>query len=284
MTKAIPNLLVNGLPAGAIPTDDRGLRYGDGIFETIKVCEGAPEFWRRHLRRLYLGAKSLKIEAPAEATLVKETTSLLRASCDGVLRIRLTRGGGTASYRSKPNLRPTRILELDAFPGYPKNASTQGVRVRLLETRLGQNPALAGIKHMNRLEQVLAAQEITEPEIAEGLMLDREGYLIEGTRTNVFFVSNGSLVTPALTKAGVAGILREIVLEEARRLKHTIEIRPIRPAEAYCAQECFLTNSLIHLWPVQSIENRTYVIGAFTRELARSIKVRAFAERGLPSQ
>ena len=281
MTKAIPNLLVNGLPAGAIPADDRGLRYGDGVFETIAVRDGQPEFWDRHLRRLYLGAERLKIEAPAEATLVKEAARLLKASRDGVLHIRLTRGGGGAGYRPEPDPRPTRILELDAFPAHSKDAPTQGVRVRLAQMRLGQNPALAGIKHLNRLEQVLAAQEGTEPEIAEGLMLDQDGYLVEGTRTNVFFVSDGALVTPALTTAGVAGILREVVLEEAKRLKHTVEIRPVRLAEATRAQECFLTNSLIHLWPVREFEERTYTIGARTRELARSIEARARAERGL---
>jgi len=280
MTKAIPNLLVNGLPAGAIPADDRGLRYGDGVFETIKVCDGAPEFWSRHLQRLNLGAERLRIGAPAAATLAEEAARLLKKPCDGVLRIRLTRGSG-AGYGHEPCPRPTRILELDADPAHPKEASTQGVRVRLLEMRLGQNPALAGIKHMNRLEQVLAAQELTEPEIAEGLMLDGDGHVIEGTRTNVFFLSDGVLVTPALDKAGVAGILREVVLEEAKRLEYKVEIRPVRPEEAFAAQECFLTNSLIHLWPVRELEDRAYAIGACTRALARNVAARALTERGL---
>ncbi|MCE2509768.1 MAG: aminodeoxychorismate lyase [Alphaproteobacteria bacterium] len=283
MTRAVPNLLVNGLPAGALPADDRGLRYGDGVFETIKIGEGAPEFWARHLRRLKLGGERLGIEVPADATLAKEAGALLRGSGEGVLRIWLTRGSGGDGYRPPAAARPTRILRLDPFPTQPEAARAQGVAIRLAETRLGQNPALAGIKHLNRLEQVLAAKEATEPDIAEALMLDRAGHVIEGTRTNVFFVIEGVLTTPDLSEAGVAGILREVVLEEAAHAGYRIAIRPVEPAEAHRAQECFLTNSLIHLWPVRRFAETSYDIGAVTRELARRIAARVPGERGLPA-
>ncbi|MGB1547602.1 MAG: aminodeoxychorismate lyase [Alphaproteobacteria bacterium] len=283
MTKAIPDLLVNGLPAGAVPADDRGLRYGDGVFETIAVRDGKPEFWERHRRRLQRGAERLGIEAPAEATLIGEARALLATPRDGVLRIWLTRGSGGEGYRPAASQRPTRILRLDPFPAHPEAAKTKGVSVRLAKTRLGRNPALAGIKHLNRLEQVLAANEERNPEIAEALMADDAGNLIEGTRTNVFFVIEGVLTTPDLSGAGVAGILREVVLEEAKSMGREVSVRPVRPEEAKKAEEFFLTNSLIHLWPVRQFEKRTYDIGTYTRELAERIGRRASREHGLPS-
>jgi len=277
--------LVNGEPADGLPVEDRGFRYGDGLFETIKVCAGAPEFWAAHIGRLCRDAERLNLAQPEAGLLAAEARRLLGAPRDGVLRIWLTRGPGGPGYRPEKTAVPTRMLRFD-----PHTAATspdpaqEGVRLRICQTRLGQNPALAGIKHLNRLEQVLAAQEWDDPAIAEGLMLDGAGHLIEGTKTNVFFVCEGRLITPELTEAGVAGVLREVVLAEAKRANFPVKIRPVRLAEALAAEECFLTNSLVHLWPVREIDGKAFAIGPVTDALARRVEATAKAGRGLPER
>lgn len=282
MTPNRPDVLVNGQPAASLPIDDRGFRYGDGLFETIHVRAGAPEFWHAHLRRLRLGAERLKLACPDAHLLTEEAQQLLAQSVDGVLRIWLTRGPGGAGYRPVAGQTPTRILRFSPPPS-PAIASsdfaTRGVSLRVCQTRLGQNPALAGIKHLNRLEQVLAANEWDAPDI-EGLMLDPSGHVIEGTKTNVFFICEGNLITPDLTQAGVAGIVRDIVLEEAAHADIPVAIRPIRLAEAIAADECFLTNSLIHLWPVRDLDGKAFAIGPKSGEFSRRIAARALKNRG----
>ncbi|MEW5704597.1 MAG: aminodeoxychorismate lyase [Pseudomonadota bacterium] len=277
MTRADSKTLVNGRTAEVVPIDDRGFRYGDGVFETIAVRNGAPEFWLRHLQRLRQGAARLGIAAPAGSQLAEEAKRLLEPACEGVLRIWLTRGRTDAGKPESPE--PTRVLRLSPFPNLP-DVAEKGVRARLCQTRLGRNPALAGIKHMNRLEQVLAAREWTDTAIAEGLMLDTDGNLVEGTKTNVFFVNGERLLTPELRAAGVAGVLREVVLEEVAGLKLTVEVRPIALAEALGAEACFLTNSLIHLWPVCALEERRYAIPPLLQALAARVRALAEAESG----
>jgi len=287
MTPNRPGILVNGQAAATLPVDDRGFRYGDGVFETICVRAGAPEFWSHHLRRLRRGAERLKLAWPEEHLLATEARQLLAQSVDGVLRIWLTRGAGGAGYRPAAAMPPTRLLRFDPSPTAPApepalpspDFTTQGVSLRVCQTRLGQNPALAGIKHLNRLEQVLAAAEWDAPDI-EGLMLDTAGNVIEGTKTNIFFLREGNLITPSLAQAGVAGVVREIVLEEAAHEERPVAVRPIRLAEALGADECFLTNSLIHLWPVRDLDGKPFAIGPVSLEFSRRIAARALKSRG----
>ncbi|PCJ60173.1 MAG: aminodeoxychorismate lyase [Rhodospirillaceae bacterium] len=284
MTPPVAGILVNGQAAATLPVDDRGFRYGDGIFETICVRAGAPEFWSHHLRRLRRGTERLNLAWPEENLLAAEARQLLAQSVDGVLRIWLTRGPGGEGYRPATAMPPTRLLRFDPSPAVPAPAivspdfAAQGVSLRVCQTRLGQNPALAGIKHLNRLEQVLATAEWDAPDI-EGLMLDTAGNVIEGTKTNIFFLREGNLITPDLTQAGVAGVVREIVLEEAAHAERPVTVRPIRLAEALGADECFLTNSLIHLWPVRDLDGKTFAIGPVSLEFSRRIAARALKSR-----
>lgn len=138
---------------------------------------------------------------------------------------------------------------------------------RICLTRLGQNTALAGIKHLNRLEQVLARREWGDPDIREGLLLDAEGNVVEGTMSNLFAIQGSTLVTPDLTRCGVAGIMRTVVLEQAAGLGLGVSVQPLPLAEVEQADELFLTNSLIGVWPVIGLGNCTWVMGAVTRQL-----------------
>jgi 4-amino-4-deoxychorismate lyase len=143
----------------------------------------------------------------------------------------------------------------------------EGVVLRICTTRLGSNPALAGLKHLNRLEQVLARAEWGESDgIQEGLMLDAEGSVVEGTMTNLFAApSGGPLLTPDLSHAGVAGVMRRHIIEQAAVAGIQVQVRRINPGELMDQHELFVCNSLIGVWPVACLGERRYTVGPLTR-------------------
>lgn len=260
--------LINGLPGEAVAADDRGLHFGDGLFETLAVRDGVCEFWDRHVQRLLDGCTRLGIVAPAAGLLAAEAHELCRGVRRAVLKIIVTRGSGGRGYRAPEAAAPTRILRLGEWPDYPAAHADEGVRVRLCAAVLGRNPALAGIKHLNRLEQVLARMEWDDPAIAEGLLTDADGHVVEGTFSNVFAVQDGALLTPQLDGCGVAGVLRAVVLDLAAAVGIACSQRPLRSATLAAADELFLTNSLIGIWPVRQFDGHGFAApGPVTRAL-----------------
>lgn len=249
---------INGLPATQIEASDRGLQYGDGLFETIAVVGGVPQHLERHLQRLENGCQRLSIPVPDHALLHAEIGQLLEQNSNSpcVLKLMVTRGSGGRGYRPPAEIKPTRILSISPWPDYPDVA--QGVQLRLCKTRLGLNPALAGIKHLNRLEQVMARNEWSDPEVAEGIMMDGEGHLIEGTISNLFLVIDGRLHTPDLSSCGVNGIMRSLVIDQQKKAGKEVVIRSIHQSELSQADELFCTNSLIGIWPVRQIDNMQF--------------------------
>lgn len=267
---AAPTVLINGAPAATLSVHDRGLLYGDGLFETLAVSGGRPLHWPRHLARLQRGCARLGIPAPDSTRLWEEALRVAGGAMRAVVKILVTRGQGARGYR--PVSGPaTRIVSLHPAPEYPAAHGSAGVAVRWCSTRLGLNPALAGLKHLNRLEQVMARAEWDDPDIAEGLMLDTEGHVIEGTMTNLFAVLGATLVTPDLSSCGVCGITRERILEHARELGIPTRVGVLTPAELAEASEVFLCNSLIGLWPVRSLAGRTLPGGGFAPRLATAL-------------
>ncbi len=245
--------LINGEHRDSLPAGDRVLHYGDGLFETVAVIDGRPQHWQAHLRRMEDGCVRLKIPFPGAAMLEDEFGRLPSPAGRWVLKIIVTRGGGGRGYRPPPVVQPARLLCQYPWPDYPDDRAVQGVRVRLCTTRLGSNPLLAGIKHLNRLEQVMARSEWNDPAIAEGLMLGLDGNLVSGTMSNLFLVSQGRVRTPGLSQAGVAGVMRDQVIEACRRLNLPVETGAFGVKELQRAEEIFLTNSLIGIWPVIEI-------------------------------
>ena len=234
-------------PAHSLAIDDRGLHYGDGLFETARCCHGNVRLLDAHLRRLRSGCERLGIAFPDESQLRAEIVTVCGEVDDGVLKIILTRGRGGRGYRPVPDMTATRIVALHPLPIID---TTLPITVRWCDMRLGRNPSLAGMKHLNRLEQVLAQQEwrpssIAEGSIAEGLMLDTEGELVGGTMSNVFIVSGGLLITPDLRYCGVRGVMREEVLRCCDRTRHS------RAAKNRCGRT-MLTKPMRSLSPMLS--------------------------------
>lgn len=261
------SVIINGKMTDCVASSDRGLLYGDGLFETVAVIKGEPCFWQLHLQRLQAGCSRLGIEAVDEVLLTEECRQLVDGVDRAVVKIIVTRGTGGRGYRTPANAVPVRILQLHDVPDFPAACAQQGVAVRLCNLRLGHNPALAGIKHLNRLEQVLARQEWNDPDIPEGLLLDAEGNLVEGTMSNLFLVREGVLMTPDLQRCGVAGVMRSRLLELAARLPVGTGIRKLGMTDLHAAEEVFVCNSVIGIWPVIAIDDRTYSRGEITSRL-----------------
>jgi len=263
--------LVNGEPGGVIPVSDRGLLYGDGVFETIAIRQGRPQHWQRHMNRLQAGCTRLGIQPFENAQLAAEADSMITGVDKGVLKLVVTRGSGGRGYRVAETAAPSRIMQLHPWPDYPAANAEQGVKIRLCETRLGGNPALAGIKHLNRLEQVLARQEWMDDDIREGLLMDRDGNLVDGTMSNLFIVSDGVLITPDLSCCGVAGIMRTIILEQAEQQGMDTRITKVSRQALLQADEVFLSNSLIGIWPVITMGESMYRKGGITLQLQKRL-------------
>lgn len=264
-------VLINGLATREVDVADRGFQYGDGVFETIEVIRATPLFLPRHLERLRLGCAKLSIPFPGTETLGLEVEKVCGGCERGVLKIQVTRGVGGRGYRHLQPVTATRVLSLHPYPGYPENFYNPGVRVRMCETRLGCNPGIAGIKHMNRLEQVLGRQEWAGDEVQEGLMLDQDDYVVEGTMTNIFLVKDTMLSTPELDRCGVSGIMRNLVIENAKNQGIPLAIRRLTKDDVFAADEMFLTNSLIGCWPVRQLEDQIYPVGPVTLRVSQGI-------------
>jgi len=259
--------LINGAAAESIASTDRGLLYGDGLFETVAVLDGAMASWPRHLRRLQAGCTRLGLPLVEKNILEEECRSLSVGSDKAVLKIVITRGIGGRGYRVAEKTTATRVVQLHEWPAFAPACAEQGIAVRVCDIRLGQNPLLAGIKHLNRLEQVLARQEWDDPLVMEGLLLDADDHLVEGTMSNLFLVRDGVLVTPDLHQCGVAGIMRTRILEMAGRLPIDAKIRNVDVTDLYAADEVFVCNSLIGIWPVIAEGSRVYKKGTVTSRL-----------------
>lgn len=263
--------LIDGRPGASVSVRERGLHYGDGLFETIACVQGRPRLLARHLARLGRGCRRLQIPQPRPLLLSAEIEQLAAGHERAVVKLLLLRGPAQArGYAVRGDESPSRVLLRYPWPADPP-LSGGGVRVRLARLCLGENPQLAGIKHCNRLEQVLARAEWTDPAIAEALLFSSGGALIGGTASNVFLVRGERVLTPALGRCGVEGVMRATVLELARRAGIACEVGELAAQDLAAAQELFLTNALIGIRPVTRLEARPLPVGAVTTALRAAL-------------
>jgi 4-amino-4-deoxychorismate lyase len=258
--------------AASVPVLERGLHYGDALFETIACTGGQPRQLGRHLRRLARGCERLGIDPGDTGTLDDEVRTLAAQASRSVIKLLVTRGTALGrGYALTGRERPMRILLRYAWPAEDPAAQEEGVRVRLASVCLGENPALAGIKHCNRLEQILARREWTDADIADALMFSSSGALVSGTMSNVFLVRGSKILTPRIDRCGVAGVMRELVLELAQAAAIAAEERRLDAADLETADEIFLTNALIGIRPVRELGEKRRLPGPATRQLQRQL-------------
>lgn len=256
-------VLVNGQNDAHVSALDRGLMYGDGLFETIMFVDDAAPLWPRHMHRLHEGCKRLGLPAPDNALLLQETETVMEGMPHAVVRITITRGVGTRGYAPPDHPQATRIVAAFEPPFIDADWYARGIRVRFADLRLSAQPRLAGLKHLNRLEQVLALAEWNDPDIVEALLFDERDRLIGSTAANVFVVVHGCLATSALDRCGVAGVARAEVLAHYPQL----QIRDIDRDELMQADEIFLSSSVRGILPVREIDGRALQPGPHARAL-----------------
>lgn len=267
---------VNGIEADELSVYDRAFSYGDGLFETIRVVQGEAQLLDAHLQRLRLGLERLSF--PSQAfDLVLSDLEQLPLKGDAVLKLVITRGQGDRGYALPLQANITRVIMLAPLNDF-SSQSQNGVRVRLCEYQMALNPVLAQIKHLNRLEQVMARSEWQGAErFAEGLVMDREGYLVEGTMSNLFWVKDSVVYTPSLERCGVKGVMRDHLIQLIQSQGYELSESLYKPDVLGCADELFICNSLIEVWPVVSVtvsEDRVqcYPIGAVTKKLQQLLQ------------
>jgi 4-amino-4-deoxychorismate lyase len=261
--------IINGVAGEAISVRDRGFAYGDGVFRTFLLRRGKPVLWQRQYAKLAHDCAALNIECPSPQTLESDLALLDTPDC--VVKIIVTRGDSARGYVPPPAPVPTRVVIASALPEYPGTHAMQGVKVHMCRIRLAAQPALAGVKHLNRLENVLARSEWSDSTVAEGLLCDAADHVIGGTMSNLFIAKAGALVTPDLTACGVAGVTREVVIELAHRHAVRVHIRALSLDDLLAADELFVVNSVIGVWPVIALERKAWATGPLTLQIRRWI-------------
>jgi 4-amino-4-deoxychorismate lyase len=263
-------MLINGQSSQQIPADDRGFQYGDGLFETALLVNRRVRFIDAHCQRLFSGCARLGITPPDQQTLLREVAQVTAGAERGVLKIIVTRGAGGRGYRPSDAISSNRVVALHPFSQAPHGA----LRLRWCDIRLGRNARLAGIKHLNRLEQVLAQSEWREGEADEGLMLDTEGEVVCATSANVFVVRDGALVTPDLRFSGVQGVIRAQVIKAAAKLRLGVTEEPLWPHDLETASEVFITNAVRGIRSVASLDSVQWSETSVATRLANELSLR----------
>lgn len=259
--------IIDGVAADAVAADSRGLAYGDGVFRTLLVHAGAPLHLDDHLAVLARDAARLDLEMPDPALWRDDSRRLSQGHERAVLKWLLVRRSAARGYRAQTRA-AHRIVQRVAAPPPGSGAAS----VAFAGLRLAVQPALAGVKHLNRLEQVLASRELRDG-IDELLMCDHDGHLVGGLRSNLFWVHDGRLLTPLLDRCGVAGTMRGRVLRLAVTLG--IEYSEVRatPAALGSCDESFVTNALLGIWPLRQIDGRRLSApGPLTRRLLQELR------------
>lgn len=226
---------------------DRGLHYGDGLFETVAWFAGEMPLWPWHYRRLVEGARRLGMPVPDEAACRADVEEAMSDQERGVAKLIVTRGPGGRGYAPPPAATCTRLCLRYPYP--MDSVPAEGITLGVCRTRLALQPALAGIKHLNRLEQVLAALELNEGSVADGLMLDTEGGVVEATASNLFFFDgDDGWVTPRVDRCGVAGTLRAWLLEQGCVRESRVALDDLADFSA-----CAVGNAVRGITPVNEI-------------------------------
>lgn len=257
---------VDGRPVAQVDGRDRGLAYGDGLFETLKVSAGRVQRLDRHFARLAEGCLRLRLNLALEP-LRGELEAAAAQLGSGTLKLIVTRGSAERGYGFAADAEARRVLLGGAAVEYPTQHAEEGIELFPCRLRLAEQPVLAGLKHLNRLEQVLARAEWSDSRFAEGLMCDLSGRLIEGVFSNLFLVIDGALLTPALGRCGVAGVMRAELIDLAMQHGVDVRVEDIPSTRLPQASEVFVCNSQFGIWPVAAYQALRWPVGPLTRKL-----------------
>lgn len=265
-------VLVDGVLAECFPVDDRGLMYGDGVFRTIRIAGGRPRWWHEQLAKLAQDCAQIGLAIPDASHWQADLDLLSTCLTEGVLKLIVTRGSGPRGYALPESAQPRRLMQYDETACQIITPTPDEVTVRICTLRLGQQPRLAGIKHLNRLENVLARAEWNSADIHEGLLLDQAERVISGVMSNLFIWRDqgkqGRLLTPRLDQCGVAGVARARLMRLARAQGLQVEEAGLSLQDVFDADEVMLTNSVSGLRRVARLESKTWPVPVISPRLA----------------
>ncbi len=266
--------VLNGSQAVAIAIDSRGLQYGDGLFETIAIRNGNPRLWDNHVDRLQAGCARLDLECPdldaCHELIVSNSRD--RGTAKIVVAARPGQRGYGRSSRSTDVM--VRVFENEPLPADFYRA---GIVTTVCNTRLAVGSPVAGLKTLNRIEQVLARNEPGIAECFEGIMCDIDGNVICGTMSNVFAIRDNVIFTPSLDRCGVAGVMRRHVIDTLRVTGHTIKKSAV---EFDNADELFVCNSQFGVLPVRQCDAWSWPVGPVTSGIADTLANHGVVENG----
>ncbi len=245
----------------ALPDHDRGLAYGDGLFETMRAHRGTVHWWASHWQRLARGAHALGMALPDEMQVQREGQALLEGR-DGVLKLIVTRGAGGRGYAPPQGSAPHWTVSVHPLPTRPDG----GLNLRWCETRLATQPALAGLKHCNRLEQVLARGEWSDASIHDGLMRSIDGDVVSATSANLFVLRDGRWTTPRIDRCGVAGVCRGWAMAATHAAQARVAVTDVEASDAI-----FLCNAVRGILPVARLGARSWRSHPQVAELQRRL-------------
>lgn len=267
--------LINGDFGQTISPLDRGFAYGDGVFRTMVVRHGQPDNWPLHYQKLVADCAVIGIVCPSAELLISDMQQLFSnvENHQEVAKIIITRGEGARGYAPPAITNPTRVIIKSAMPQYAEDNLIKGVNLHLCETRIPEQIKLAGIKHLNRLENVLARMEWNDENLFDGLMLDKDGNVIECTMSNIFARFDDLLVTPDLSMCGVSGITRQRIIWLASTLNLKVEVKPLPYAKMAFADEVIICNSLYGALPVHKIGHKKWPVDNLAKQLRAALKV-----------
>lgn len=267
---------VNDTPGGCASIFDRGLAYGDGLFETLRVQGLRPLLAQLHWRRLERGLERLRIplaRAEVEAYLAQFLARVGTAgSSDGIVKIVVSRGVGGRGFAPPAEVKPMVYLSWHALPEYPLRYYRHGITLHWCQQPLAHRPWLAGLKHLNCLEYVMAKIELADEGFSDGVMRDIDGRLVETTIANIFVARDGVLSTPRVDRCGIAGTMRQWILQ-AESLAQYCDIREIELGESdlECVDEMFVCNSVFGVMPVSRLGGYQWPRGPLTRIVQRQV-------------
>lgn len=259
--------LINGLAEPHLFSGDRGLHFGDGCFTTARIDQGQVVYLTDHLQRLHNDCQRLAIPFQYWSELADEMQQLAAPKTRAVLKVIITRGAGGRGYCVEGCGQPTRILATSAYPEHYRQWQLSGVRLATSPIKLGLNPALAGVKHLNRLEQVLIRQHLPASQADEALVVDYQNHIVECCAANILWCQGRRLFSPRLDRAGVEGTMKRRVIESL--VEHGYAYTEVRQPVACLqkADEIIICNALMPVLPVVSVDNWRYQAGNMFKTL-----------------
>lgn len=263
--------LVNGSPSDFISLTDRSFQYGDGCFTTMLTRNGTIQYWSYHRDRMNACLDLLQIPHPDWQQVEQWLDRVVRSDHRAGIKLHISRGEGGRGYSPTQVDSPNVTISDFIYPPHYEQWLEQGLSLGICTTRLGHNPLLAGHKHNNRLEQVLLKAEMDGAHLPDGIALDIDDHVIETTMANVFWFRGNQLCTPDLSKSGVSGVIRRVILEWAKANGIAIEVGNFALTDLLDADEVFITNSILGVAPVNQIGEKTFAIGTITKRIQEMV-------------